>query len=57
MLRIVRRKFISVNFSLCNESGTLIENQFSGRRIIKAKTPEPGGVCNVERSRVRRAIH
>jgi len=27
------------------------------REILKAKFPEPGGGCNVERSRMRRAIH
>jgi len=27
------------------------------REILKAKLPEPGGGCNVERSRMRRAIH
>jgi len=27
------------------------------RRILEAKSPEPGGGCNVERSRMRRAIH
>lgn len=32
-------------------------NQFSGRGIIEAKSPEPGGGCNVERSRMRRARH
>ena len=31
--------------------------QFSARRIIEAKSPEPDGGCNVERSRMRRAIH
>jgi len=27
------------------------------REILNAKLPEPGGGCNVERSRIRRAIH
>ena len=27
------------------------------RRILEAKFPEPDGGCNVERSRMRRAIH
>jgi hypothetical protein len=27
------------------------------RRILEAKPPEPDGGCNVERSRMRRAIH
>jgi hypothetical protein len=27
------------------------------RKILEAKSPEPGGGCNVERSRMRRAIH
>jgi len=31
--------------------------QFFGRGIIEAKSPEPAGGCNVERSRMRRAIH
>jgi hypothetical protein len=26
--------------------------QFSGRGIIEAKLPEPGGGCNLERSRM-----
>jgi hypothetical protein len=30
--------------------------EFSGREIIEAKFPEPGGGCNLERSRMRRAI-
>ena len=31
--------------------------QFSGRGILKAKSPEPGGGCNVERSRVSASLH
>jgi hypothetical protein len=34
----------------------IFAKQFSGRRIIEAKTPEPGGGCNLEHSRMRRAI-
>ena len=33
------------------------DKQFSGRGIIEAKSLESGVGCNVERSRMRRAIH
>jgi hypothetical protein len=53
----VRGKIISVNFRLCIGSGGVILKQFSVREIIEAKSPEPVGGCNVERSRLRRARH
>ena len=46
-----------------SETDTLLEfaiifaKQFSVREIIGAKSSEPGGGCNVERSRMRRARH
>jgi hypothetical protein len=35
---------------------SVVKNPFM-REILKAKLPEPGGGCNVERSRMKRAIH
>jgi hypothetical protein len=52
----LRGKFVSVNFRLCIKSGGGTIKRFSVREIKEAKSPEPGGGCNLERSPIRRAI-
>ena len=45
---------MTIEFS---ESTFLICKAILRARNHRGKTPEPGGGCNVERSRLRRAIH
>jgi hypothetical protein len=52
----VEKFFAHMAFKASGAAGHSCRQQFSTRQILNAKLPEPGGGCNLERSRMRRAI-